>query len=144
MKYAEFIVDEYLRDEYNIILNQPKNPDGSRPYIKKLGPFVKMKVKVEVYSIYTRSAELILSFDKFVNKSIFYMPSHKSPELLSDEIYNKIDKIVNKTMIENGKEEWIREEYRKERERLNTKIQEVVGKIKEIDEKRDKQNYLQD
>ena len=72
------------------------------------------------------------------------MPSHKSPELLSDEIYNKIDKIVNKTMLENGKEEWIREEYRKERERLNTKIQEVVGKIKEIDEKRDKQNYLQD
>lgn len=131
MKYAEFIVDEYLRDEYNIILNQPKNPDGSKPYIKKLGPFVKMKVKVEVYSIYTRSAELILSFDKFTNKSIFYMPSHKSPELLGDEIYNKIDKIVNKTMLENGKEEWIREEYRKERERLNTKIQEVVGKIKE-------------
>jgi hypothetical protein len=143
MKYAEFIVDEYLRDEYNIILNQPKNPDGSRPYIKKLGPFVKMNVKVEVHAIYTRSAELILSFDEFTNKSIFYMPSHKSPELLSDEIYNKIDKIVNKTMLENGKEEWIRDEYRKERERLNAELQKVVGKIKEIDG-RNKENYLQD
>lgn len=144
MKYAEFIVDEYLRDEYNIILNQPKNPDGSKSYITKLGPFVKVNVKVQVHAIYTRSAELILSFDEFTNKSIFYMPSHKSPELLSDEIYNKIDKIVNKTMLDNGKEEWIREEYRKKRERLNNKIQEVVGKIKEIDEKRDKQNYLLD
>jgi hypothetical protein len=47
-------------------------------------------------------------------------------------------------LIEEGREEWIRAEFAKSRERLNVSLQTIVGKIKEIDEKHDSQNYLQD
>jgi hypothetical protein len=145
MKYVEFIIEEYLKDNYKVTLDQPKNQDGSKPkFINKLGPYVQVDVQVEVLAIYTRSAELFLTFDGLITKSIFYMPTHKSPEQLSNEIYQKIDKLVNKVMLENGKEEWIREEYKKKAERLSAKLAEVVGKINEIDAKRDSQNYLQD
>ena len=145
MKYVEFIIEEYLRDGYKVTLDQPKNKDGTKPqFLNKIRPFVHVDVQVEVLAIYTRSAELFLSFDGLSTKSIFYMPTHKSPEQLYEEIYRKIDKIVNKVMLENGKEEWIREEYKRKAEKLSIKLAEVVGKIKEIDAKRDSQNYLQD
>lgn len=143
MVYAEFIVEEYLRNNYRVTLDQPKNEDGTKPrFINKIGPFVEIDVQVEVVAIYTRSAELFLSFDGLHAKSIFYMPTHKSPEQLAHEIYRKIDKMVNKTMLENGKEEWIREEYKKKAEKLNIKLSAIAGKIKKIDDKRDEENYL--
>jgi|DEB19_MinimDraft_2_1074335.scaffolds.fasta_scaffold00090_7 hypothetical protein len=145
MKYVEFIIEEYLNDTYKVTLNQPKNLDGSKPqFTNKIGPFVKIDVQVEVYAIYTRSAELFLTFDGLTSKHIFYMPTHKSPEQLTNEIYQRIDKIVNKALLENGKEEWIREEYRKKAELLSIKLAEVVGKIKEIDDRQNKKNYMLD
>lgn len=141
MTYPEFIVEEYLRDSYTVSLNQP---NGDRTTIKKLGPFVHVSVQVEVVDIYSRSAKLHLTFEGIHREDIFYMSSHKSPDQLSGEIYKKIDKIINKAMIEEGREEWIRIEFAKAQERLNITLQEIVGKIKEIDEKRDSQNYLQD
>jgi hypothetical protein len=144
MTYPEFIVENYLHDVYHIRLDQPKLADGSRASIKKLGPFVQVAVQAKVYAIYSRSVELFLTFEDFDIKGIFYTPDHKGPVIVQNEIYNKICKLVNKTMFENGKEEWIREEYRKKTELFNAKIAEVVGKIKELDEKHDSQNYLQD
>jgi hypothetical protein len=145
MTYPEFIVQEYLNDTYKVSLDQPKNEDESKPwFINKLGPFVKVSVQVEVVDIYSRSAKLHLTFEGIHRQDIFYMSSHKSPDQLSGEIYKKIDKIVNKALIEEGREEWIRAEFAKSRERLNVSLQTIVGKIKEIDEKHDSQNYLQD
>lgn len=141
MTYPEFIVQEYVSDIYRVSLNQPKLEDGSRPSIKKLGPFVYVDVHVSVIDIYTRSAKLHLTFDGMEREDIFYMSSHKSPDQLSNEIYKKIDKIVNKAMIEEGKEEWIRTEFTKAQEKLNTTLQNIVGKIKEINENR-KNNLL--
>ena len=143
MTYPEFIAQD-LKGLYTITIDQPKNPDGSAPYIKKLGPFVNMKVDVEILNIYTRSVELFLTFDGLNIKKIFYTPFDKGPDIVHAEIYRKIDKLVNKALIENGREEWIREEYRKKQERVNNKIQEIVGKIKEIDEKQNGQNRLLD
>jgi hypothetical protein len=142
MTYPEFIVQEYLSDTYNVKLNQPKLEDGSRPHLTKLGPFVHVNVQVEVVDIYTRSAKLHLTFDGIHREDIFYMSSHKSPDQLGNEIYKKIDKIVNKAMIEEGKEEWIRAEFTKAQEKLNVQLQNIVGKIKEIDGNRE--NNLQD
>lgn len=142
MTYPEFIAQD-LKGLYTITINQPKNPDGSAPYIKKLGPFVNMKVDVEILNIYTRSVELFLTFDGLNIKKIFYTPFDKGPDIVHAEIYRKIDKLVNKALLENGREEWIREEYRKKQERVNNKIQEIVGKIKEIDD-RNKENHLLD
>lgn len=143
MTYAEFIAEE-LRDTYRITVDQPRNPDGSNPYIVKLGPFVYVDVQVEILNIYSRSVELFLSFDGLTAKKLFFTPSHEGPDIIHTKIFNKIDKIVNKALLEAGREEWIREEYRKKKERLNNTIQEVVGKIKEIDEKQNGQNRLLD
>ena len=142
MTYPEFIAQD-LKGTYKITVDQPKNPDGSRPYIKKLGPFVHVDVQVEILAIYTRSVELFLTFDGLDIRKIFYTPFDKGPDVIHNEIYHKIDKLVNKALLEDGREEWIREEYRKKQERVNNKIQEIVGKIKEIDG-RNKENYLQD
>lgn len=145
MTYPEFFVQEYLSDIYKVSLNRPKNEDGTQPrFINKLGPFVHVSVQVEVVDIYTKSAKLYLTFEGINREDIFYMSSHKSPDQLGGEIYKKIDKIVNKAMIEEGREEWIRIEFTKAQERLNVKLQEIVGKIKDLDKKHDSQNYLQD
>ena len=142
MTYPEFIAQD-LKGSYKITVDQPKNQDGSTPYIKKLGPFVHVSVQVEILNIYTRSVELFLTFDGLNIKKIFYTPFDKGPDIVHAEIYHKIDKLVNKALLEDGREEWIREEYRKKQERVNNKIQEIVGKIKEIDD-RNKENHLLD
>lgn len=143
MTYPEFIAED-IRDVYRITVDQPKNLDGSTPYIKKLGPFVQVNVQVEILAIYTRSVELFLTFEGLNIRKIFYTPFDKGPDIIHAEIYRKIDKLVNKALIEDGREEWIREEYRKKQEHVNNKIQEIVGKIKEIDEKQNSQNRLLD
>ena len=143
MTYAEFIAEE-LRDTYRITVDQPRNPDGSNPYIVKLGPFVYVDVQVEILNIYSRSVELFLSFDGLTAKKLFFAPSHEGPDIIHAKIFRKIDKIVNKALLEVGREERIREEYRKKKERLNNTIQEVAAKIKEIDEKQNGQNRLLD
>ena len=61
MTYPEFIAQD-LKGLYTITIDQPKNPDGSKPYIKKLGPFVHVSVQVEILNIYTRSVELFLTY----------------------------------------------------------------------------------
>lgn len=142
MTYPEFIAQD-LKGLYTITIDQPKNLDGSAPYIKKLGPFVQLSVQVEILNIYTRSVELFLTFDGLNIKKIFYTPFDKGPDIVHAEIYRRIDKLVNKALLEDGREEWIREEYRKKQERVNNKIQEIVGKIKEIDD-RNKENHLLD
>ena len=142
MTYPEFIAQD-LKGSYKITVDQPRNPDGSNPYILKLGPFVHLDVQVEILNIYTRSLELFLTFDGLNIRKIFYTPFDKGPDIIHAEIYHKIDKLVNKALLEDGKEEWIREEYRKKKERLNNKILEIAKKIEEIDDK-NKDNYLQD
>lgn len=132
MTYAEFIAED-LKGSYKITIDQPRNPDGSNPYILKLGPFVYVNVQVEILNIYSRSVELFLSFDGLTAKKLFFTPSHEGPDIIHAKIFRKIDKIVNKALLEDGREEWIREEYRKKKERLNNTIQETIGKIKEID-----------
>jgi len=141
MTYPEFIAQD-LKGTYRVTVDQPKNPDGSSPYIKKLGPFVHVDVQVEILAIYTRSLELFLTFDGLNIRKIFYTPFDKGPDIIHIEIFQKIDKLINKALLEDGREEWIREEYRKKQERVNTKIQEIVGKIKEIDDKNKKDNLL--
>lgn len=142
MTYAEFITED-LKGSYKITIDQPRNPDGSNPYILKLGPFVYVDVQVEILNIYSRSVELFLSFDGLTAKKLFFTPSHEGPDIIHAKIFRKIDKIVNKALLEDGREEWIREEYRKKKERLNNSLKDIAGKIKEIDDK-NKENHLLD
>jgi hypothetical protein len=40
------------------------------------------------------------------------MSRHKGPDKLLEEIDKKIDKIVNRTLIDDGRQEWVREQYK--------------------------------
>lgn len=134
MTYPEFIVQEYLSDVYRVILDMPNNEHVNRTYHQgKLGPFVHVDVQVEVVDIYTRSAKLHLTFEGIHREDIFYMSVSRGPDHINAEIYKKITKAVNKAMIEEGKGDWIREEYKRKTELLQQKLTEVVGKIKIID-----------
>lgn len=137
-RYVAFICEE-LSDECNIILNEPIGLDGIRPMIKKIGPRVKTKVNISVFESYTRSARLKLAFDKYEVVDIFYMSRHKSPDKLLNEIYIKIDKIVNKTFIEDGREDEIRKIYQVKHIEFNQKMKESFENIKLIqNEQKDK------
>jgi len=128
-KYVAFICGE-LADEYSVTLNEPKGVDGAPARIKKAGPRIHSKVYISVIESYTRSAKLTLVFDRYEKEDIFYMSRHKSPDALLHEIYNKIDKIVNKAFIEDGREDEIRELYRVKHEIYNAAIKEALNKLK--------------
>jgi hypothetical protein len=128
-KYVAFICGE-LADEYSVTLNEPKGVDGAPARIKKAGPRIHSKVYISVIESYTRSAKLTLVFDRYEKEDIFYMSRHKSPDVLLHEIYNKIDKIVNKAFIEDGREDEIRELYRVKHEIYNAAIKEALDKLK--------------
>jgi hypothetical protein len=71
-----------------------------------------MPVEIEIVETYTRSAKLCVKFEDYQMNDIFYMSRHKGPDKLLEEIDKKIDKIVNRTLIDDGRQEWVREQYK--------------------------------
>jgi hypothetical protein len=128
-KYVAFLCGE-LVSEYSVCLSEPKGVDGTPARIKKACPRVLCKTEISVVESYTRSAKLKLVFGKYEKEDIFYMSRHKSPDVLLGEIYDKISKIVNKTFIEDGREDEIRELYRIKHEKYNAAIKEALDKLK--------------
>jgi hypothetical protein len=80
--------------------------------MSKIGPHVYMPVEIEIVETYTRSAKLCVKFEDYQMNDIFYMSRHKGPDKLLEEIDKKIDKIVNRTLIDDGRQEWVREQYK--------------------------------
>jgi len=137
-KYVAFLCGE-LVSEYSVCLSEPKGVDGTPARIKKAGPGVLCKTEISVVESYTRSAKLKLVFCKYEKEDIFYMSRHKSPDALLHEIYSKIDKVVNKAFIEDGREDEIRELYRVKHEKYNAAIKEALDKLKiQANDKEDK------
>ena len=128
-KYVAFLCGE-LVSEYSVCLGEPKGVEGIPARIKKAGPRVLCKTEISVVESYTRSAKLKLVFCKYEKEDIFYMSRHKGPDALLGEIYDKISKIVNKTFIEDGREDEIRELYRVKHEKYNAAIKEALDKLK--------------
>jgi hypothetical protein len=46
-RYVAFICEE-LSTEFNVVLDEPKRLDGTRPPIKKIGPKMKVPVNINV------------------------------------------------------------------------------------------------
>ena len=109
-RYVEFICNE-IPSQLNILLYIP-NSIKNEVYIPKIGPKVWCTTDIEIIEKYTRSAKFKLKFDKYEVEDIFFMSRHKGPDKLLDEIYNKIEKIINKTLIEYGREEEIIKRYK--------------------------------
>jgi hypothetical protein len=123
-RYVEFICNE-IPQQLNILLYIP-NSIKNEVYIPKIGPKCWEIVNIEILEKYTRSAKFRLQFDKYEVEDIFFMSRHKGPDKLLDEIYNKIEKVINKTLIEDGREEEIIERYKLQK----AKIKKIFNNIK--------------
>jgi hypothetical protein len=132
-KYVEFILDNIIQDTIRVQLYKPFE-DGSRMYVK-LGPAVHCKVQIEVVEKYTRSAKLKLTFDKYEVEELFFIPFSSSPDSIEKKTQNKIEKIVNKTFIDDNRTEDIKQMYEEKRKTMFSGLEKMVGKTKEIDSK---------
>jgi hypothetical protein len=128
-KYVDFILDNIIQDTITVQLYKPFE-DGSR-MVTKIGPTVNRIVKINVVEKYTRSAKLKLTFDKYEVEELFFIPFSSSPESIEGKTRTKIEKIVNKTFIDDNRTEDIKQMYA---ERL-IQIGEIMSKF--ISEKDD-------
>lgn len=108
-KYVDFILDNIIQDTITVQLYKPFE-DGSRMYTK-LGPTIRCKVRIDIVEKYTRSAKLKLTFDKYEVEELFFIPFSSSPESIEGKTRTKIEKIVNKTFIDDNRTEDIKQMY---------------------------------
>jgi hypothetical protein len=113
-RYVAFICSELPKTRRVLLTPPPPMENGEYGYkrISKIGPHVYMYVEIEVVEKYTRSAKLCIKFEDYQMNDIFYMSRRKGPEKLLEEIDNKIYNIVNKTLIDDRRQEWVREQYK--------------------------------
>ena len=113
-RYVAFICNE-LPTTRKVLLNPPppmENGEYGYKRMNKIGPHVYMNATIEIVEKYTRSAKLCVKFEDYQMNDIIYMSRHKGPDQLLEEIYKKIDKIVNRTLVDDGRQEWVREQYK--------------------------------
>lgn len=113
-RYVAFICGELPKTRRVLLTPPPPMENGEYGYkrMSKIGPHVYMPVEIEIVETYTRSAKLCVKFEDYQMNDIFYMSRHKGPDKLLEEIDKKIDKIVNRTLVDDGRQEWVREQYK--------------------------------
>jgi hypothetical protein len=113
-RYVAFICSELPKTRRVLLNPPPPMENGELGYKRtiKIGPHVYMETTIEIVETYTRSAKLCVKFEDYQMNDIFYMSRHKGPDKLLEEIDKKIDKIVNRTLIDDGRQEWVREQYK--------------------------------
>lgn len=129
-KYVEFICNE-IPTTINVLIDIP-NSIRKDIYISKIGPKLWCTTNIEILEKYTRSAKFKLKFDKYEVEDVFFMSRHKGPDKLFDEIYNKIEKIVNKTFIEDGRESEIEQRYKDKKDTMNKLFTDIKFKNESI------------
>ena len=125
-KYVDFIIDNIIQDNSTVQLYKPQE-DGAR-MIVKLGPQVHCIVQIEVVEKYTRSAKLKLTFDKYEVEELFFIPFSSSPESIESKTRTKIEKIVNKTFIDDNRTEDIKRRYDNQHRLLGELLSKTLSK----------------
>lgn len=123
-KYVNFILDNIIQDNITVQLLKPME-DGARMFVK-LGPTVHCKVKIDVIEKYTRSAKLKLSFDKYEIEELFFTPFSSSPDSIEMKTRFKIEKIVNKTFIDDNRTEDIKQMYAVKYKMLGESLSKII------------------
>ena len=90
-KYVEFILG-YIGNSSLVQLDEPK--EGNMVAYHKLGPVITVNVDMKVLSTYSRSANILLTFDKYNVERLFFMPLNSSPVSISNKINKEIDNEV--------------------------------------------------
>jgi hypothetical protein len=140
-KYIDFMLENVIGSNISVQLPRPEE-DGKLFWVK-LGPTVYINVDLEVIEKYTRSVKFKLKFDKYELEQIIFIPIESSPISIEEKLINKIEKLVCKTFLEDNRQDDMRQMYEDKRKKLFSGIENLVGKMKEIDEYSDAyKNYL--
>lgn len=130
-KYIDFMLDNVIGSDIRVQLPNPQE-DG-KLFWTKLGPTVYIKVDLEVIEKYTRSVKFKLKFDKYELEQIIFIPIESSPMSIKEKLHNKVENLVCKTFLEDGRQEDMRQMYEEKRKTMFSGLEKMVGKIKEID-----------
>lgn len=127
-KYVDFMLD-YIGESTLVQLDEPL--ENGKIAIHKLGPVVNVRVWMEVLNKYSRSANILLRFDKYQIERLFFMPLNSSPDSIVNKVHKEIDKIVNKTIFDDGRADDVKAMYAERRKALAEAIKNSNIKIKE-------------
>ena len=126
-KYIEFMLDNVIGSSVRVQL--PKPQEGGRVMWVKLGPVVYMNVDLEVVEKYSRSVLFKLKFDKYEIEELIFLPVESAPMSIKSKLINKIEKLVCKTFLEDGRREDIVKMYENKRAQISSNISKAIGKI---------------
>jgi hypothetical protein len=138
-KYIDFMLDNIIGSNIRVQLPHPQE-DG-KLFWTKLGPTVYMNVELEVIEKYTRSVKFNLKFDKYEVEKIIFIPIESAPMSIKEKLHNTIENLVSKTFIGDGRQEDMRQMYDERRKTMFSRLEKMVGKIKEIDSKETECNH---
>lgn len=115
-KYIDFMLENIIQD--NIRVQLPRPEEDGKLFWTKLGPTVYVKVDLEVIEKYTRSVKFKLKFDKYELEQIIFIPIESSPMSIEGKLHNKIEKLVCKTFLDDGRQEDMRQMYEEKRKTM--------------------------
>ena len=138
-KYIDFMLDNIIGS--NIRVQLPNPQEDGKLFWTKLGPTVYMNVELEVIEKYTRSVKFNLKFDRYEVEKIIFIPIESSPMSIKEKLHNTIENLVSKTFIGDGRQEDMRQMYDERRKTMFSRLEKMVGKIKEIDSKETECNH---
>jgi hypothetical protein len=131
-KYIDFMLENVIGS--NIRVQLPNPQEDGKLFWTKLGPTVYMNVELEVIEKYTRSVIFKLKFDKYEVEKIIFIPIESSPMSIKEKLHNKIENLVYKTFLEDGREEDMKKMYDEKRKTMFSGLEKMVGKIKEVED----------
>ncbi|MFY7883321.1 MAG: hypothetical protein ACOVOV_00605 [Dolichospermum sp.] len=126
-KYIEFMLDNVIDSSIRVQLPNPQE-DG-KLFWTKLGPVVYIKVDLKVIEKYSRSVKFKLKFDKYEIEQLIFLPIESSPMSIKEKLVNKLEKLVCKTFLEDGRQEDMKQMYEEKRKTMFAGIEKLVGKV---------------
>ena len=131
-KYIDFMLENVIGSSIRVQLPEP-HEDG-KLFWTKLGPTVYMNVELEVIEKYTRSVIFRLKFDKYEIEKIIFIPIESSPMSIKEKLHNKIENLVYKTFLEDGRQDDLKKMYDEKRKTMFSGLSKIVGKVVEIND----------
>jgi hypothetical protein len=126
-KYIEFMLENVIDSSIRVQLPNPQ--DDGKLFWTKLGPVVYIKVDLEVIEKYSRSVKFKLKFDKYEIEQLIFLPIESSPMSIKEKLVNKLEKLVCKTFLEDGRQEDMKQMYEEKRKTMFAGIEKLVGKV---------------
>jgi hypothetical protein len=74
-----------------------------------------------------------LKFDRYEIEKIIFIPIESSPMSIKEKLHKTIENLVSKTFIGDGRQDDMKQMYDERRKTMFSKLEKMVGKIKEIE-----------